>query len=286
MRSNRYRLTSWLTVLSFICVPALYETAKAEYQVIDVSDGGTIKGVATWKGEIPKVPPLRVFADLDTCGDKVNSPVLQIDPKTKGLHNTLVYLEKVEKGKAPEEKYWLHMGQSETDPRSRVCLFEEHVFPFVRTADVAVINFDPILHNPHFFNEKHASLFNVAMPTPNKEVDKKILRANGVGLRFQCDVHVHMNAWMAAMDHPYFAVTDEEGRFEISGVPPGKYTLVAWHEGFNIVKFVSSRPTYDDPHIIRKEIEVTSKGTVEERFEFPVRQVEVEWKIAGGDSDS
>ncbi len=286
MRAMRYWFTELLVVVSVMFVPALYETARAEYEVIDVSDGATIKGVALWKGEIPKVPPLKVFADLDTCGEKVNSPVLLIDPKSKGLGNTLVYLEKVEKGKAPEAKYWLHMGHSEQEPHSKVCLFEEHIFPFMRTANVAVVNFDPILHNPHFFNEKHSSLFNIAMPTPNREVDKKILRANGVGLRFQCDVHVHMNAWMAALDHPYFAVTDDQGRFEISGVPPGKYTLIAWHEGFNIVKFISSRPTYDDPHIIKKQIEVTSKGTVEERFEFPVRHVDVEWKIAGGDSDS
>ncbi len=257
--------------------------AWAEYQVVDVPDGGTIKGAAIWKGDIPKVPPLKVFADMDTCGEKVESPVLQINPKTKGLRNVIVYLEKVEKGKAPELKYWLRMGKSDQYPMTRVCLFEEHVFPIVRTSDVALINFDPILHNPHFFTENHASIFNVAMPTPNREIDKKILRAHGVGIRFQCDVHVHMNAYVAAFDHPYFAVTDTEGKFEITGVPPGKYTLVAWHEGYNIEKFISSRPTYDEPHIIKKQIEVTAKGTVEEHFQFPVREVEVEWKIAGGE---
>lgn len=283
VKLRRFQL---LMVISAILALLLHEKAHAEYQIIEVSDGATIKGVALWKGEIPKVPPLKVFADMDTCGEKVASPVLEINPTSKGIRNTLIYLEKVEKGKAPEGKYWLHMGKSEQDPRSKTCLFEEHIFPFVRSADVAVINFDPILHNPHFFNEKHASLFNLAMPTRNREIDKKILRANGVGLLLQCDVHVHMNAWMTALDHPYFAVTDEEGRFEITGVPPGKYTLVAWHEGYNIIKFNSSRPIYDDPHIIKKQIEVTAKGIVEDKFEFPVREVEVEWKIAGGDSDS
>ncbi len=286
MALSKFLLMQSLMIIFIIAPPLLYDKAYAEYQVIDVSDGATIKGMALWKGDIPKVPPLKVFADLDTCGEKVDSPVLQINPQTKGIRNALIYLEKVEKGKAPEAKYWLHMGKSDQDPKSKTCLFEEHVFPFVRTADVAVVNFDPILHNPHFFNEKHASLFNLAMPTRNREIDKKILRAHGVGLLLQCDVHVHMNAWMTSLDHPYFAVTDEEGRFEITGVPPGKYTLVAWHEGYNIVKFVSSRPTYDDPHIIQKQIEVTAKGTVEEKFEFPVREVEVEWKIAGGDSDN
>ncbi len=62
------------------------------------------------------------------------------------------------------------------------------MFPFVRTKRVAMVNFDPILHNPHFFNEKHASVFNVAMPSPNVEVEHMLLREHGIGLPFQCAV--------------------------------------------------------------------------------------------------
>ena len=144
-----------------------------------------------------------------------------------------------------------------------------------------MINYEPILHNPHLFNEKQ-SLFNIAMPTANREIATTLGRARGVGLRLQCDVHVHMNAWAAALDHPYFAVTDELGRFEIKGIPPGSYTLIAWHPGFNIVKFSASRPVYDEPHVLRQPLEISPKAQVESRFEFPVRPVEVEWKIAGG----
>jgi hypothetical protein len=60
---------------------------------------------------------------------------------------------------------------------------------------------------------------------------------------------------------------------------------VAWHPGYNIVKFVSSRPVYDDPHIIRQSVQVTPNGQIEQRFDFPVRPVEVEWKIAGDDGE-
>jgi hypothetical protein len=258
----------------------------ADYEVIEVTDGGTIKGQAIWKGAIPKVPPLRVFADMDTCGTEVPSPALRIDPATNGIQQVLVYLERVERGKAAEPSYHLHLGKRDTDLAVHRCQFQEQVFPFVRTAEVALINFEPILHNPHLFNDKQASLFNIAMPTANREIATKVVRARGIGLRLQCDVHVHMNAWVAALDHPYFTVTDEQGRFEIHGIPPGSYTLVAWHAGYNIVKFVSSRPVYDDPHIIRQQVEVASKGTIEQRFEFPVRPVEVEWKLAGGDGES
>jgi hypothetical protein len=270
------RESSWCLAIAsgFLCLLGLVNSALGEgYQVIDVSNGGTIKGVAIWKGKIPTIPPLAVKADLDTCGETSPSPVLKVDPKTKGLQNVLVYLEQVESGKAPAEKYWLHMGKDESGKvaDTQVCQFKEHILPFVRTEQVAIINFDPILHNPHFFTDKHGSVFNVAMPTPNKEVDKTLLRAQGVGLAYQCDVHVHMSGYAAGLDHPYFALTDAEGKFEISGVPPGTYTLVAWHEGYKIEKMASSRPVYDEPHIIQMTVDVKSKETLEEHFEFPVR---------------
>lgn len=272
-------LAGWLA----LCVHV--SDGNAEYAVIDVSDGGTIKGQAIWKGAIPDVPPLKVFADLDTCGTEVPSPALRIDPATNGLQDVLVYLERVERGKTVEPAYRLAMGAHKGEAASKSCQFERPVFPFVRTSPVALINFESVLHNPHFFNDKHGSLFNLAMPTPDRELTTTLLRARGVGLRLQCDVHVHMNAWAAAFDHPYFTVTDEQGRFEIRGIPPGSYTLVAWHAGYNIVKFSASRPVYDEPHVIRQATTMSPNGQAEYRFEFPVRPVEIDWKIAGGDGE-
>lgn len=282
------RLRHYLcSLMSAFCLAVLSSAplAFAEYEVIDVTDGGTIKGQAIWKGPIPTLPPLKVFADLDTCGTRVPSPVLQVDSTTQGVRQVLVYLERVDRGKAAKEKYRLAMGKSTADPTTRSCQFQQQVFPFVRTSEVSMVNFEPILHNPHLFSNKHSSLFNIAMPTADREIETTLIRARGVGLHLQCDVHVHMNAWAAALDHPYFALTDQQGRFEISGIPPGAYTLVAWHAGYNIVKFVSSRAVYDDPHVIRQSVEVTPNGQIEQRLEFPVRPVEVEWKIAGDDGE-
>jgi hypothetical protein len=180
----------------------------------------------------------------------------------------LVYLEEVEKGKAPADKYWLHMVD---------CQFKEHIFPFVRSQVMAMVNHDSYFHNPHFFNAKNASLLNVPMSDPNQEIDHKFLRTplkneKGV-MRLQCDVHNNMNAYWAGFDHPYFAVTDEDGKFKISGVPAGKYTLVAWHEGYKVVREEAGRPIYDRPHIRQQEIEVRPKETIEVSFGFPVRKV-------------
>ena len=280
--SRQHVLRYFLLLAGWSALLVPVSDSHAEYEVIDVSDGGTIKGQAIWKGAIPDVPPLKVFADLDTCGTQVPSPVLRIDPATNGVQDVLVYLERVERGKTAETAYRLPMGAHRGETTARPCQFQHSVFPFVRTTAVALINREPVLHNPHFFSDKQASLFNLAMPTADRELTTKLLRARGVGLRLQCDVHVHMNAWAAAFDHPYFTVTDEQGRFEISGVPSGSYTLVAWHSGYNIVKFASFRPVYDEPHVVRHTVTITPKEQVEHRFEFPVRSVEVDWKIAGG----
>lgn len=261
--------------------PLLVGPAFAKYKVEKVEDGGTIRGVAKWKGAIPKIPPLKVFADMKFCGKTVPSLVLQID-KHKRIRFVLVYLEKIDHGKPPVSLEVLHMGKTPNRPESTLCNFEEHVFPYEHKAVMGFINYEKIIHIPHAFAKKGGTLFDIALSSPNQMVKHHEPRVHGVGLWFQCEVHVHMNGWLAGFNHPYFATTDRKGMFKIGDVPPGKYTLVAWHEGYNILKFDEQhRPHYDEPHIIKKEIEVKSGHTTNMHFTFPVRDVKVDWKIAG-----
>lgn len=261
-------------------VMGVTEAVSSEvYQVINVTDGGTIKGIANWKGEIPELPPFGDIVHPEVCGETQQSEALLVNPKNKGVRWVLVYLERIEKGKAPAEKYWLHMGLDKTNkvPGTEACQFKEHIFPFVRSQVVAMVNYESILHNPNFFDERHISVLNMVMPTPYREVAHTILQYHGRGVMpYQCDIHSHMNGYWAGFHHPYFAVTDADGKFEINGVPPGKYTLVGWHEGYKIVRMDVARPTYDQPHVVRQEIEVKPHETVDVHFEFPVRKVTIE----------
>lgn len=266
--------------LVLMLVTGVAEAASDEvYQVINVTDGGTIKGVASWKGDIPELPLFGDIVHPEVCGETQQSEALMVDTKNKGVRWVLVYLDRIEKGKAPAEKYWLHMGLDKTNkvPGTVACQFKEHIFPFVRSQVVAMVNYESILHNPNFFDERHVSVLNMVMPTPYREVAHTILQYHGKGvMSYQCDIHSHMNGYWAGFHHPYFTVTDVNGKFEISGVPPGKYTLVGWHEGYKIVRMDVARPTYDQPHVIRREIEVKPNETVDVHFEFPVRKVLIE----------
>ena len=91
-------------------------------------------------------------------------------------------------------------------------------------------NSDPVLHNVRSLSFRNRA-FNVAQPADSEDRDR-IFRTRERAIRIQCDIHSWMRAYFFVMDHPYFAVTDETGQYKIEGLPPGDYTLVAWHEEF------------------------------------------------------
>ena len=262
--------------------------AKTKYKEIKVKDGATIKGFAKWKGDIPILPPITVFKHMDKCGQEVFNPALVVNSTNMGLKFTAVYLEKVAEGKSLQDKKArikvnslevLHAGQDKNQrPDSQLCNFEEHMFAFVNTRNVGLYNMEDLLHNPHAFGSNDATLFNTPLPDRNRMTKKKLKRVKGIN-RYQCDTHIHMNGWMLGLPHPYFDVSDKNGAFDIKDIPPGKYKLIAWHEGYNIKEFAEDkRPIYDEPHIIEKEIELTAGQVLDLNFEFPVREVTVSQK--------
>jgi hypothetical protein len=55
-------------------------------------------------------------------------------------------------------------------------------------------------------------------------------------MKIKCDIHPWMNAFVGVVPHPYFAVTGEDGSFELPGLPPGTYTIEAWHEKYDVME--------------------------------------------------
>jgi plastocyanin len=89
------------------------------------------------------------------------------------------------------------------------------------------LNSDPVLHNIHFY-QNDESLFNIAQPVQGQVTKKKIEKTGFVYA--ECDVHGWMQGHLAVVDSPYYAVTDENGKFSITDLPAGTYHVKVWHE--------------------------------------------------------
>jgi hypothetical protein len=208
------RRVSLFVALCAIAVPG----STLAYEVAAVSDGGSIKGKVLYDGPVPtkKVIPTK---DKSVCGEIREEPEIVVGAD-KGVLDSVVYLKDVQKGKA-----WQKPAKP-PEIVNRKCVFEPRV-QALPVGSLVIVNADPVMHNTHGFLGK-ATVFNVALPMKDQRIERKLTKP-GL-MRVECDAHGWMLAWIYAAENPYYAVTGKDGTFEIADVPPGSYTLVAWHE--------------------------------------------------------
>jgi hypothetical protein len=121
---------------------------------------------------------------------------------------------------------------------------------------------DATLHTIHMDG---AATYNLPFPFTNQLVSRSMSTVGLVNLRCNGG-HTWMNAEMFVVPHPYYAVTDESGRFELSDVPPGEYQIVAWHEGWTVTRQEGAfdvltekrveRPVFSEPRTWQKSVSV------------------------------
>jgi hypothetical protein len=210
-----------LTTVAAIAAASSVPLAGSPYQSEAVANGGKIAGVVKLAGAPPSVPPIKTTKNQDYCGLSIPNPLYMVG-KGGGLANVEIYIKDISKGKPkPTEPITL---------LNEHCMFHPRVQGACVGQQVKISSADPILHNTHpQVAETNATLYNVALPFKGFSVVKPLATQAGV-LRVKCDAHEWMRAWILEFDHPYFATTDADGHFEIVNVPPGTYTVVAWHE--------------------------------------------------------
>jgi hypothetical protein len=237
-----------ITALSIagLCTMPLMSQAAA-YKEVTVSNGGTISGKVTGtKDYEPK--KYKVSKDNEVCGEgtreidfvKINNGVLQ---------DVVVYLDKVKEGKA----FPADVGNGETVQEA--CEFKPFLGVMRNEAKFVAVNKDPVLHNIHTYEligRVKKTVFNVSQPDQNT-VTKTVKLKKGVGMKIECDAHDFMHAFAFVAKNPYFAVVKEDGSFTIDNVPPGKYTIKAWHG------FLKDQ---------KAKVEVTAGGTATVDFAF------------------
>jgi plastocyanin len=135
-----------------------------------------------------------------------------------GLAEALVYVKNVPGGVYPRPSAPVVLDQ-------RGCMYHPKMLGIMTGQKLEIINSDPTLHNIHA--QAKRGEFNVGMPTQGQVVTKDFKKPEIVPIK--CDVHPWMHAMIGVFDHPFFAVTDAEGHYAISGLPVGEFDIVVFH---------------------------------------------------------
>jgi hypothetical protein len=243
------------------------------YEEIQVVEGGTITGKVTiTEGKpIPKGFNLVTFPDPVYCGRISTGTGWRILKEFSvapdgGLKDAVVLLMDVTKGKP--------FKFEPPTIEARDCRFLPFVNVVKDLAEVRVVNMDPVFHDIQAYETSHLGprvLFNTPLPM-NPHHKRKVGADSHEHLAgqpmsevihmtkgrrifvMQCGFHAYMESWGMAVDNPYYILTAADGSFSLTDVPPGDYTLVAWHPGVGTM--------------LEKKVTVRAKGTVSADFQF------------------
>lgn len=197
-------------------------TTTFAYEVVDVKGGGEIKGKVKVAAKYED-PVLKIEKDVEFCGKSQPAKMYQI-AGDMGIKNVLVIVENITKGKAAPKQ--------DTTIDNKKCYFEPLVSIAYKGSNYILKNSDPILHNTSLavmLGDKRRTVYNLALPKKDQVITKPV---KVTGLHdVKCDAHAWMRAYVYVSEHPYVAITDDNGNFEIKDLPPGKYTVRFWHEG-------------------------------------------------------
>lgn len=188
---------------------------------------GDVVGKVTLQGT---PPPEKAIAFDDTCS-KLNPPVTTtrhyVVGKDNGLGNVFVYISKGLEGK----KFPIPSAAVEINQTG--CNYDPYILGCMVGQTMRIKDSDPIMHNIHALPKVEGnSEFNFAEMAQGDVNDSKwtaSITKPEVLVKMKCDVHPWMFCYVGVLDHPFFAVTDKDGNFKIADVPPGSYTLTAYH---------------------------------------------------------
>ena len=272
---NRRTITAVALALLLPCAAPV-----SAYEEVTVKDGGTLTGTVTLAGSVPKPKGynLTIMPDPVYCGRisdgqgwRILQP-FQVGPAGE-FREVVVYLEGVDKGKPFDEG-----GLPQIEAKD--CLFVPFTTVVRDDQSVTVVNMDPVMHDLQAYETSQLGprvLFNVPLPM-NPQHPRNLKERSDAAMYhkhmagapskqlvnlskgrrifvMQCGFHAYMESWGLAVTNPYFAKTDEQGRFTMTDVPPGTYKLVVWHP------YVRSR--------IEQTVTIGPKGAVKANIAVP-----------------
>ena len=240
--------------LGLVLTISLGTGTSLAYEEITVTDGGTLTGKITLKGEVPKPKGynLVTLPDAVYCGRistgtgwRLLQPFI-IGPEG-GFKNVVVYLQNIKKGKAFEYSPPLIEAID--------CKFEPYISVVRDRQNIKVVNKDPVFHDIQGYETSKLGarvLFNTPLPMSKRLRQQDFLDGKTVKNRagkvltqpikmgkgrnlfvMQCGFHAYMESWAFVADNPYYSLSAVDGSYSISDIPPGTYKVLVWHPMVN-----------------------------------------------------
>ncbi len=245
------------------------------YDVIKVSNGGSISGKVSLKGKALEPKIIKVEKTPEVCGkeDRILTEV-RVDGKNN-LADAVVYLTKVKKGKGYVDEELIKgpppgarnaaKGSGKKDLAVKIqpenCIFGAFTGVVANGTLMRFVNKDTVKHSPHTYAVKgrvRKSMFNQDLEGKGTlDVAIKFKKKKQRSMKLECDQHNHMQNWFLRVDNPYYAFSAADGSFKIDQIPAGSYQLRAWHPKFR--------------KQLKQKVKVGAGGTAKAQFQFKSR---------------
>jgi hypothetical protein len=197
--------------------------AGSPFAAASTVTGASVKGKVKFEGVVPKGHPINMAAD-PSCAKLHSMPAMTQDivaDNQGGLQNVVVFVADGLGGQNFEPP---------TQPavlEQKGCMYQPHVLAVRANQPLDVVNDDPTGHNIHPMPANNRE-WNKAEP-PGSKMEETFGREE-IAIPVKCNIHPWMHTYVAVFKHPFFVITGKDGTFDLSNLPPGTYTIEAWHE--------------------------------------------------------